>query len=87
MSTKTDYEKERDFRISQNNAVLEALGVPQIASAVKASMGEGRKSKKVVENDNDDVEYSPNLEHVKKKTKTKRTTQPISGCDKVCIVI
>lgn len=57
MKEKTEYEKERDLRISQNMARLEALGVPKIVSSLK-DIGVRRESHSAAMND-EDADYVP----------------------------
>nr|KYP42153.1 hypothetical protein KK1_036467 [Cajanus cajan] len=53
----SEYEKQRLSRIAENRARLEALGLPQMASSLKASQPHKGKEKNV--KDEDDEEYVP----------------------------
>ena len=52
------YEKKRVFRIAQNKARMEALGLPRIANSLMES-GTKAKQRRVVDNDKEDVDYEP----------------------------
>lgn len=63
----TDYEKQRQLRIRQNKARMEALGLRKMANSLMGSahISGNRKSKRVAKNGKDDDEYEPNDEDQK----------------------
>lgn len=54
----TNYEKQRECRIAQNKARMEALGLQRMANRWM-NVGGKKKSKSQVKNDKEDVDYEP----------------------------
>lgn len=55
----SDYEKQRERRIAQNKARMEALGLQFLRNSLMASTPK-RNDKRNKKNDDEDVEYEPN---------------------------